>query len=53
MFCIHEERPEIIVMAERIGMLQPGGVFLKKATVITVGQEYVINGQIVNAEIVN
>ena len=25
----------------------------KKATVITVGQEYVINGQIVNAEIVN
>ena len=25
----------------------------KKATVITVGQEYVINGQVVNAEIVN
>ena len=25
----------------------------EKATVITVGQEYVINGQIVNAEIVN
>ena len=25
----------------------------ERATVITVGQEYVINGQIVNAEIVN